>query len=141
MRGELRLRKLLIGWGAVVLVLALSGWADPGTQQSTQPISGETFTAPLQPIEAAQTQMLAQTEDGETEDGETEDSETPTTEPPDTETTTPEQQPGGDDGDVEAEPSPEPADVPVWAWVLAGAVLIIAVAWMISRSLSGNDTE
>lgn len=66
----------------------------------------------------------------------------PTEAPEDGDSTEGEQEPApeGDEGTSDSVPVSEPAEVPVWAWVVAGLVLIAAVAWMAGRS-GGRDAQ
>lgn len=66
--------------------------------------------------------------------------DTEQTTPPE-ETTPPDETEPPTDGDGTEAPQEEltPSEVPVWTWVLAGLVLVGAIAWMITRSGSGSN--
>ena len=92
---------------------------------------------------APATTQAAETSD--TEAAGTDDTEAPASEePPETEaptTTAAAEEPPTEETATGGEAELEPADVPVWVWILAGLVLLVAVIWMVTRSGSTEGTE
>ena len=92
---------------------------------------------------APATTQAAETSD--TEAAGTDDTEAPASEePPETEaptTTAAAEEPPTEETATGGEAELEPADVPVWVWILAGLVLLVAAIWMVTRAGSTEGTE
>ena len=115
----------------LVLAVALVACSDEG--------DGDPAPATTQAAETSDTEAAGTDDTEAPASGEPPGTDAPTTtaaaeEPPTEETTT-----GGEA--AADEPEAEPADVPVWVWILAGLVLIIAVIWMVTRAGSTEGTE
>lgn len=130
MRG--RSRRMTVGLTVLlVLAVALVACSDEG--------GGDPAPATTQAAETSDTEAAGTDDTEAPASEEPPETEAPTTtaaaeEPPTEETAT-----GGEA--AEAEPDLEPADVPVWVWILAGLVLLVAVIWMVTRSGSTEVNE
>jgi hypothetical protein len=120
---------------ALILGLIIAGCGESGDGTDEPPSSTETTdpgdTAPEEPEDT--------TAPEEPEDTTAPEEPEDTTPPEDGEepedTTPPEDGEEPEDGDTEL----EPGDVPLWAWIATGVVVIAAIVWMV-RSGGGDTT-
>lgn len=98
-----------------ILLLLLAGCSTSASTSATEAAEDAATTAPVP-------------ETGEGGSDDNVGSEAPDTHEPSDE------EAGAEDDVAQPEEELEPAEVPIWGWVLAGLLLVVAVVWMASRS-------